>query len=124
MGRTAYTEPQCLYKGAPFPSPPFSAVVKKEYSYTSTPLWAVRPVQSLSACTTVHFTFLSCDALYLMNITVGHSSCSVRAEGYVWVFCDDRTCRRNVCIRHEPKDQIVTSAHHGMSLYAVHARSH
>jgi len=35
-------------------------VVKKEYSYTSThPLWAVRPVQSLSACTRVHCT-LSC----------------------------------------------------------------
>ena len=55
------------------PSPPFSAVVKKVYSYTSTPtmgrtacteplclysraipllpLWAVQPVQSLSACT-------------------------------------------------------------------------
>ena len=55
------------------PSPPSSAVVKKEYSYTSTPpitrtactepqclyskaipllhLWAVRPVQNLSACT-------------------------------------------------------------------------
>jgi len=42
------------------PSPP-SAVVKKEKSYTSIPLlplWAVRPVQSLSACTRVHFAFL------------------------------------------------------------------
>ena len=27
------------------------------FTYTSTPLCAVRPVQSLSACTTVHFTF-------------------------------------------------------------------
>jgi hypothetical protein len=26
-------------------------LVMKEYSYNSTPLWAVRPVQSLSACT-------------------------------------------------------------------------
>jgi len=34
--RTACTEPQCLYKGAPYPSPPSSDVVKKEYSYTST----------------------------------------------------------------------------------------
>jgi hypothetical protein len=62
------------------PSPPSSAVVMKEYSYTSTPsmgrttctepqclysraipllpLWAVRPVQNLSACTRVHFTFI------------------------------------------------------------------
>ena len=38
------------------PSPPSSAVVKKEYSYTSTPVWAVRPVQSLSACTRVQWT--------------------------------------------------------------------
>ena len=33
MGRKACTEPQCLYNGAL----PSSAVVKKEYSYTSTP---------------------------------------------------------------------------------------
>ena len=30
MGRKACTEPQCLYKGAPYPLPPTSAVVKKE----------------------------------------------------------------------------------------------
>ena len=45
MGRTACTEPQCLYKGAPLPLP-----------IPLLPLWAVRPVQSLSACTRVHFT--------------------------------------------------------------------
>jgi hypothetical protein len=38
------------------PSPPSSATVMKGCSYTSTPLWAVRTVQSLSACTRVHFT--------------------------------------------------------------------
>ena len=27
------------------------------FTYTSTTLWAIRPVQSLSACTTVHFNF-------------------------------------------------------------------
>ena len=43
MGRTACTEPQCLYKGAPLPLP-----------IPLLPLWTVRPVQSLSACTTVH----------------------------------------------------------------------
>ena len=42
MGRTACTEPQCLYSTA----------------IPLLPLWAVRPVQSLSACTTVQFTFL------------------------------------------------------------------
>jgi hypothetical protein len=40
MGRTACTEPQCLYSRA---IPPL-------------PLWAVRPVQSPSVCTRVHFT--------------------------------------------------------------------
>ena len=40
MGRTACTEPQCLYSRA----------------IPLLPLWAVRPVQSLSASTEVHFT--------------------------------------------------------------------
>ena len=38
MGRTACTEPQCQYSIA----------------IPLLPLWAVRPVQSLSACTSVH----------------------------------------------------------------------
>ena len=41
-GRTACTEPQCLYSTA----------------IPLLPLWAVRPVQSLSACTRVHCTFV------------------------------------------------------------------
>ena len=41
MSRTACTEPQCLYSRA----------------IPLHPLWTVRPVQSLSACTRVHFTF-------------------------------------------------------------------
>ena len=41
MGRTACTESQCLYSRA----------------IPLLPLWAVRPVQSLSACTRVRFTF-------------------------------------------------------------------
>ena len=40
MGRTAFTQPQCLY----------STVIPL------LPLWAIRPAQSLSACTRVHFT--------------------------------------------------------------------
>jgi len=109
MGRTACTEPQCLYSRAipllPLwavrpvqslsactlelylysPYGPYSlyraSVVPVQYSYTSTPpmgrtactqpqclystaipllpLWAVRPVQSLSACTRAYFTFTS-----------------------------------------------------------------
>jgi len=42
MGRTASTESQCLYSTA----------------IPLLPLWAVRPVESLSACTRMHFTFL------------------------------------------------------------------
>jgi len=41
MGRTACTEPQCLYSRA----------------IPLLPLWVVRPVQSLSACTRVQSTF-------------------------------------------------------------------
>ena len=69
MGRTACTEPQCLYSTAI----PLLPSVPVQYSYTSTPpmgrtactapqclysraipllpLWTVRPLQSLSACT-------------------------------------------------------------------------
>ena len=106
MGRTACTEPQCLYSTAipllplwtirpvqslsactvqlylysPYgPYGLYRASVFVQYSYTSTPpmdhtactepqilystaipllpLWAVQPVQSLSACTRVHFMF-------------------------------------------------------------------
>ena len=75
MGRTACTEPQCLYSTAI----PLLPSVPVQYSYTSTPpmgrtactepqylystaisllpLWTVRPVQSLSACTRVIFNF-------------------------------------------------------------------
>ena len=66
MGRTACTEPQCLYSTAIPLLPP----------------WAVRTVQSLSACTTVHFTFIT--LLFLINkygaVNIG------RTEGYwLWI---------------------------------------
>jgi len=78
IGSTACTEPQCLYSTAvplfPYgPYGPYRASVPVQYSYTSSPpigrtactepqclystaipllpLWAVRTVQSLSACT-------------------------------------------------------------------------
>ena len=75
MGRTACTEPQCLYKGALYlivelylysPYGPYGLyrasvpVQRCTLPYIKAipllPLWAVRPVQSLSACTRVHFT--------------------------------------------------------------------
>jgi hypothetical protein len=80
MGRTACTERQCLYKGdlylyltvelylySPYglyglyraSVPVQGCTLHLPYSRTIPllPLWAVRPVQSLSACTRVHFTF-------------------------------------------------------------------
>jgi hypothetical protein len=47
----------------------------KEESYTAIPLWAVRPVQSLSACTRVHFTLTQClykGAVYLTFCPESH----------------------------------------------------
>ena len=80
MGRTACTEPQCLYSTAV----PLLPSVPVQYSYTSTPLsactvqlhlyspqclystaipllplWTVRPVQSLSACTVQLYLYTS-----------------------------------------------------------------
>ena len=74
MGLTACTEPQCLYKGAlyltvelylysPYGSYGLYRASVPVQGYTLPysraipllPLWAVRPVQSLSACTRVHF---------------------------------------------------------------------
>ena len=80
MGRTACTELQCLYKDALYlyltvelylysPYGPYSlyrasvpvqgCTLPLPYSTAIPllPLWAVRPVQSLSACTRVHITF-------------------------------------------------------------------
>ena len=59
MGRTACTEPQCLYKGALY----LYLWSWKSRAIPLLPLWAVRPVQSFSACTSVHFTFFTYRAL-------------------------------------------------------------
>jgi hypothetical protein len=53
MGRTACTEPQCLYKGTLY----LYLWSWKSRAIPLFPLWAVWPVQSLSACTRVTFTF-------------------------------------------------------------------
>jgi hypothetical protein len=80
MGPTACREPQCLYKGALYlyltvelylysPYGPYGlyrasvpvqgCTLPLPYSRAIPllPLWAVRPVQSLSVCTRVHCTF-------------------------------------------------------------------
>jgi len=56
MGRTAFTDPYCLYS-TDIPLLPLEAVqmhrpsVPVQYSYTSTTFRAVRSVESLSSCT-------------------------------------------------------------------------
>jgi len=72
MDRTACTDPQCLYNSALYlylyiysPYVPYSlykpSVPVQQCTVTLPipllPLWTVRPVQTLSACTTVHCTF-------------------------------------------------------------------
>jgi hypothetical protein len=80
MGSTACTEPQCVYKGALYlhlteelylyspyglyglyraSVPVQGCTLPLPYSRAMPLLtvWAVRPVQSLSACTRMHFTF-------------------------------------------------------------------
>jgi len=72
MDRTACREPQCLYKGALYlylylysPYGPYGLYRASVPVLRCTlplripllPLWTVRPVESLSACTKVHFTF-------------------------------------------------------------------
>jgi len=72
VDRTACTEPQCLYNGALYlylylysPLGPYSlyraSMPLQQCTLTLPipllPLWTVQPVQSLSVCTTVHFTF-------------------------------------------------------------------
>ena len=78
MGRTACTEPQCLYKGALYlyltvelylysPYGPYGlyrasvpvqgCTLPNSRAIPLLPLWAVWPVQSNSACTRVHFIF-------------------------------------------------------------------
>ena len=86
MGRTACTEPQCLYNGALYlyqylysPYRPYGlyrASVPVQRCTLPLPiplltLWAVRPVQSLSACTTVHFNFT-----YTSTPPIGRTACT------------------------------------------------
>ena len=71
MGRTACIEPQSLYSIAILLLPPVgrTACTEPQCLYSRAipllPLWTVRPVQSLSACRRVHFTF------YLIASNVG-----------------------------------------------------
>jgi len=86
MGRTACTEPQCMYKGALYlylylysPYRPYAlyrASVPVQRCTLPLPIpllprWAVRSLQSLSACTKVHFTFT-----YTSTPPMGRTACT------------------------------------------------
>ena len=111
MGRTACTEPQCLYSRA-IPLLPLWAVqpvqtlsactiqlyvyspcgpyglyrpsVPVQYSYTCTPLWAVRPVQNLSACIVQLYLYSPYGpyGLYRASVPVQYSYTSTPSMGH------------------------------------------
>ena len=64
------------------PSPPSSAVGHERVElYLYSPLWAIRPVQSLSACTRVHFNFTVELYLYSPYGSYGLYRASVPVQG-------------------------------------------
>ena len=67
MGRTAFIEPQCLYSRA----------------IPLLPLWAVRPVQTLSACTVELYLYSPYGpySLYRASVTVQYSYTSTPPMG-------------------------------------------
>jgi len=106
MGRTACTEPQCLYKGALYlyltvelylysPYGPYGlyrasvpvqgCTLPLPYSRAMPllPLWTVRPVQSLSACTRVHFAF-TLQYSYTSTPPMGRTACTEPQCLYKW----------------------------------------
>ena len=76
MGRTACTEPQCLYKG-------FTSSLPYSRAIPLLPLWAVRPVQGLSACTRGALYLYLTVELYLYSLygPYGLYRASVRVQG-------------------------------------------
>jgi len=101
MGRTACTEPQCLYNGALYlylylysPYGPYSLYrtsvpVQRCTSPLPIPLlslWTVRPVQNLSACTTVHFTFTYTSTLPMDRMACTEPKCLYNGALYLYLY--------------------------------------
>ena len=101
MGRTACTEPQCLYKGALYlylylysPYRPYglyrASVPVQGYTLPLPipllPLWAVRSVQSLSACTTVHFTFTYTSTPPMRRTACTEPQCRYKVALYLYLY--------------------------------------
>jgi len=79
-------------------SPPSSAVVKKEYSYTSSSLWAVQPVQSLSACTVYLYLYSPYGpySLYRASVLVQYSYTSSPPMGRT--ACTEPQCLYSISV--------------------------
>ena len=82
MGRTACTEPQCLYSIA----------------IPLLPLWAVRPVQSLSACTVELYLYSPYEpyGLYRASVPVQYSYTSTPPMSRT--ACTDPQCLYSIAI--------------------------
>jgi len=101
MDLTACTEPQCLYKGAlylylylysPYGTYGLYRALVPVQRCTLTlpipllPLWAVRPVQSLSACTTVHFTFSYTSTPHMGRMACTEPQCLYNGALYLYLY--------------------------------------
>jgi len=99
MNRTACTEPQCLYNGALYlylysPYGPYGLYRASVSVQTCTltlplpllPLWTAQPVQSLSACTTVHFTFIYTSTLHMGRTACTEPQCLHNVEFYLYLY--------------------------------------
>jgi len=99
MGRTACTEPQCLYKGAPYLYLYLYSPCGQYGLYRASvpvqgcnlplpipllPLWTVRPVQSLSACTRVHLTFTYTSTPPVDSTACTESQCLYKGAPYLY----------------------------------------
>jgi len=101
MGRTACIEPQCLYKSALYlylylysPYRPYGLYRASVPVQTGTlplhiplfPLWAVRPVQSLSVCTRLHFTFTYTSTPPTDRTACTEPQCLYKAALYLYLY--------------------------------------
>ena len=99
--RTACTEPQCLYHGAFYlylylfsPYGPYrlyraSVPVQRctlPLSIPLIPVWTVQPVQSLSACTTVHFNFTYTSTSPMDRTACTESQCLYNGALYLYLY--------------------------------------
>ena len=56
------------------------------FTFTSTPLWAVQPVQSLSACTTLHFTFTFTSTPHMGRTACTEPQCLYNVALYLYLY--------------------------------------